>query len=90
MEQRTLTNNAHDQKTEEVYRSILEELLLPMFNGWIDSLDERGELGKLPAKVIAESYGCTETSGLAMMFTGFAAGALAVLFDHEKDEAAGE
>lgn len=91
MEQRTLTKNVPDQKTEEVYRSMLQEILLPMFNAWLDSLEERGELGKLPCKVLAENYGyCTENSGLALMFNAFAGGAMAVLFDYEKDEAAGE
>ena len=94
-EQRTQINHVPDQKTEdqktaEVYRNILKELLLPMFNGWFNSLDVEGELAKLPAKVIAESYGCAESSGFAMMFMGFAAGALAVLFDHGEDEAARE
>lgn len=87
MEQRTLANNVPDQKTEEVYRNILQEILLPMFNAWFDSLDERGELGKIPCKVLAENYGyCTETSGLALMFNAFAGGAMAAIFDSLKDE----
>ena len=53
MEQRTLTKNVPDQKTEEVYRSMLQEILLPMFNAWLDSLDERGEsLGSFRAKCL--------------------------------------
>ena len=87
MEQRTLTKNVPDQKTEEAYRSILQEILLPMFNAWLDSLDEKGEFGKLPCKVLAENYGyCTETSGLALMFNAFAGGAMAATFDSLKDE----
>lgn len=88
MEQITLAKNVPDQKTEEAYRSMLQEILLPMFNAWFDSLDERGELGKLPCKVLAENYGyCTETSGLALMFNAFAGGAMAVAFDSMKNEA---
>lgn len=90
MEQKTQINNAVNTQTEEVYRDILEEILLPMFNAWFDSIDTKGELAKLPGKVIAESYGCTVNSGLAMMFTGFAGGAMAALFSQGKDEAAGE
>lgn len=93
MEQRTLTKNVPDQKTEEVYRSMLQEILLPMFNAWLDSLDERGELGKLPCKVIAESYGCygcTENSGLALMFNAFAGGAMAAVFDSREDKTSEE
>ena len=86
MEQKTLTENVLDQKTEEVCRNILQELLLPMFNAWFDSLDERGGLAKLSCKVLAENYGIPETSGLALMFNAFAGGAMAATFDSLKDE----
>ena len=89
-EQRTQINSTVDAKTEECYRSILKEAILPMFNAWFNSLDERGEIGKLPGKVIAEEYGCTENSGLALMFTAFAGAAMALTFDQLRDEAAGE
>lgn len=81
MEQKT-------QKTDEVYRSILEEIMLPAFNAWFNSLDldERGELARLPGKVIAENYGYNESSPFALMFTGFAGGAMATIFDSQRDE----
>ena len=87
MEQKTLTENVLDQKTEEVCRNILQELLLPMFNAWFDSLDERGGLAKLSCKVLAENYGIPEASGLALIFAGFVGGAMAAIFDPSEDKA---
>lgn len=47
---------------------------MPLWDSYIAALPATGERGKLPAKVIAEYSGCTETSPFALMFTAFCGG----------------